>query len=76
MVRRPVRGRSRRPVRLRPPSMKNSIGWPRFIITSTYFMNTIGYSPLPRKLRRMKNAPPMRRKRPITGRFRLMPAAT
>ena len=72
----PVRGRRSRPVRLRPPSMKNSIGWPRFIITSTYFMNTIGYRPEPRKLRRMKNAPPLRSSRPITGRFRLTPAAT
>ncbi len=38
-------------------------------------MNTIVYSALPLKLRRMKNAPPLRRKRPSTGMFRLMPAA-
>ena len=49
----PVFGCSRRPVRLRPPSMKYSIEWPRAIIRPRYFMNTIVYSALPLKLRRM-----------------------
>ena len=40
-------------MRLRPPSMKNSIEWPRAIISPRYFMNTIVYSALPLKLRRM-----------------------
>jgi hypothetical protein len=34
------------------------------------------YSASPLKLRRRKNAPPLRRKRPITGMLRLTPAAT
>ena len=71
----PVLGCSSRPVRLRPPSMKYSIEWPRAIIWPRYFMNTAEYSGLPQKLRRRKNAPPRRRNEPTTGRLRLMPAA-
>ena len=55
--------------------MKYSIEWPRAMIAPRYFMNTAVYSALPRKLRRMKNAPPLRSKRPTTGRLRLTPAA-
>ena len=69
----PVRGASSRPVRLRPPSMKYSSGWPRAIMKPRYLVNTAAYSASPLKLRRRKNAPPLRRNRPTTGRLRLMP---
>jgi hypothetical protein len=69
----PVIGASSRPVRLRPPSMKYSIECPRAMIAARYFMNTTVYNELPRKLRRMKKPPPLRRNRPITGRLRLTP---
>jgi hypothetical protein len=36
----PVFGCSSRPVRLRPPSMKYSMEWPRDIMVPRYFMNT------------------------------------
>jgi len=71
----PVFGCSRRPVRLRPPSMKYSIECPRAIIRPRYLVNTAEYVWLPPKLRRRKNAPPRRRNEPITGMLRLMPAA-
>ena len=71
----PVRGASSLPERLRPPSMKYSSGWPRAIMNPRYFMNTTEYRTSPLKLRRKKNAPPLRRKRPMTGMLRFDPAA-
>ena len=36
----PVMGASSRPLRLRPPSMKYSIEWPRAMIAARYWVNT------------------------------------
>ena len=37
----PVMGGRRRPVRLRPPSMKYSMEWPRAMMAARYFMKTM-----------------------------------
>ncbi|MNJ59030.1 hypothetical protein D3C77_546930 [compost metagenome] len=71
----PVLGWSMRPVRERPPSTKYSTGKPLVNRVCRYSLNTAVYSGLPLKVRRMKNAPPRRSRPPITGMFRLMPAA-
>ncbi len=70
----PPLGGSSRPVRERPPSTKYSMEWPPETSWATYSLSTAEYSALPRMLRRMKNAPPLRRIVPTTGRLRLMPA--